>query len=404
METGEVVGRGRAGLVRPPVSISGIGAVTGYGWGQKLLREGLYSSEPSIRPTSGFAPYFATDTGWVSKIDDPGNRVDDGPSRLMRAVRFAAREAIHDAFDRGWRPGGTVGLIHGVVLGDVDHWRAYHHRKGVDTSKRNWLELMPSTVLLEVMKEFDFHGPAMSLSAMCASGPAGLITAKIWIDAGIADDVLVIATDLSVTPENCRSFAGLGVLVIDRPPHETCRPFQEGSLGFNPGEASVGMVVSSEPSGARAVVLGGAMTNDGHHPVSIAPDGFHVRKAFAKALEVAGVDASEIVYLNAHGTGTAQCDEIEARILDDLFPDAQGIFSLKPLVGHCQAASGALELLASIYGFETGIVPAPVRVAKGHPRLLDGPTVTDEGPVVKSSLGMGGNNAVVVVDAPTRSF
>jgi len=381
------------------VSITGAGAVTGYGWGQKFLREGLYASAPSIRPTPGFAPYFDDDLGWVSMVEDAG-AVTDGPSRMMRAVRFAAREAIESAFDRGWRPGRTVGLVHGVVLGDVDHWREYHHRKGMGTTKRNWLELMPSTVLMEVMKEFDFHGPALSLGAMCASGPAGIMTAKTWIDTGMTDDVIVIASDLSISPENARSFAELGPLFIDRPPDETCRPFQEGSRGFNPGEASVAFVVSRRPSGALGTVLGAAMTNDGYHPVSIAPDYRQVRRAFVAALEDAGVAASDIVYLNAHGTGTAQCDHVESAIFDELFPEAQGIFSFKPLVGHCQAASGSLEILGSLYGFETGVVPAPRRVAKGHPRLFDGLTVANEGPVAKSSLGMGGNNAVVILRPP----
>jgi len=382
------------------VSITGAGAVTGYGWGQKLLREGLYTSVPSIRPTPGFAPYFEDDLGWVSMID--GGDPADGPSRMMRAVRFAAREAVQDAYDRGWRPGGIVGLVHGIVLGDVDHWREYHHRKGVGTTKRNWLELMPSTVLMEVMKEFDFHGPAMSLSAMCASGLAGILTAKMWIETGVADDVIVIASDVSISPENARSFSELGPLFIDRPPEMTCRPFQEGSRGFNPGEASVALVVSRRESGSLGSVLGGAMTNDGYHPVSIAPDHREVHRAFTLALDNAGVAASDIVYVNAHGTGTAQCDQVEAAILDEVFPDAQGIFSLKPLVGHCQAASGSLEILGSLYGFETGVVPAPRRVSKGHPRLFDGLTVADEGPIAKSSLGMGGNNAVVIVQAPGR--
>lgn len=386
---------------RSLVSIAGIGAVTGYGWGQKLLREGLYTSVPSIRPTPGFSPPMDDDIGWVSRIDDTGDPAD-GPSRMMRAVRFAAREAIENAFDRGWRPSGIVGLLHGVVLGDVDHWRDYHHRRGAGTTKRNWLELMPSTMLMEVMRDFDFHGPAMSISAMCASGPAGLMTAKLWIENNIADDVIVIASDLSINPENGRSFSNLGVLHLDKPPEECCRPFQEGSLGFNAGEASVAMVVSRRPAGSLGSVLGGAMTNDAFHPVSIAADFKEVRRAFTTALDAAKVSASEIVYVNAHGTGTAQCDGVEAAILDEVFPEAQGIFSLKPLVGHCQGASGAIEMLATLYGFETGVVPAPRRVAKGHTRLFDGLTVADEGPVAKSSLGMGGNNAVVIVAAPDR--
>ena len=78
--------------------------------------------------------------------------------------------------------------------------------------------------------------------------------------------------------------------------------------------------------------------------------------------------------MNAHGPGTKQCDTTEAAVFDELFTNAEGLFSVKPLAGHCQAAAGSVELIASLYGFERGVIPAPPRVAKGHPRLLDGPT------------------------------
>ena len=76
---------------------------------------------------------------------------------------------------------------------------------------------------------------------MCASGNAAMLTAKMWIDAGVASDVIVVATDLSGTPENIRHFGNLGVVFVDAPPLEACRPFQEGSQGFSGGEASVGL-------------------------------------------------------------------------------------------------------------------------------------------------------------------
>jgi 3-oxoacyl-[acyl-carrier-protein] synthase II len=235
---------------------------------------------------------------------------------------------------------------------------------------------------------------------MCASGVVGLLTAQMWINAGIATDVVVIASDVSVSPENARSFGGLGVLHVDAPAWDVCRPFQEGSRGFNPGEASVAMVVSGRPQAAYARVLGGAMSSDGYHPVSIAPDYTQVRRAFTGALENAGVLGSDVAYLNAHGTGTAQCDGVESALLDELLPGAEGIFSMKPLVGHTQGASSAIEILASLYGFETGVIPAPRRVSKGHPRLLDGLTASAEGPVMKSALGMGGHNAALLLDTP----
>ena len=86
----------------------------------------------------------------------------------------------------------------------------------------------------------------------------------------------------------------------------------------------------------------------------------------------ASADPDNVAYLNAHGPGTAQCDVAEASILDEIFPAAHGIFSVKPLVGHCQAAAASVELLATIYAYQTGFVPAPPQVAPGHPKLVNG--------------------------------
>ena len=383
---------------RDPVSVCGIGSVTGYGWGHKLLVEGLLSGEAALVPTPGFSPHFEHDVAWVARVPDAGDP-DDGPTRYMQAVRAAAREAVHGALDRGWRPGAVVGILHAYVLGDVDGWRSFHHRDGLDASKQEWISLMPSTVLSSVAQEFGFRGPTMGVTAMCASGVAAVLTAKQWIDTGVVDDALVLASDLSLTPENCAAFHKVGVLFADAPSLDVCRPFQEGSRGFTGGEAAVGYVVSGRSEGAYATVLGGHMTHDGHHAIHIAPDHTQVFRAFRAALDDAGVAGEEVAYLNAHGPGTQQCDAAEAEVFDALFPSAHGIFSVKPLAGHCQGAAGAVELAATLYGFERGVIPAPPRVAKGHPRLLDGPTACVEGPVVKSSLGMGGHNAVVVLGA-----
>ena len=114
------------------------------------------------------------------------------------------------------------------------------------------------------------------------------------------------------------------------------------------------------------------------------------------------MDPQEIAYMNAHGPGTSSATRPRRRVFDSCSPTPQGIFSVKPLTGHCQGAAGAVELSASLYGLERGVIPAPPRVAKGHPRLLDGPTASVEGPIVKSSLGMGGHNAVVVLEAAER--
>lgn len=384
---------------RRGVGIRGLGAVTGYGWGRKQLWDGLLTGESAVVAETGYRKTLGHDVAWVAHVPPDTSRTD-GLSRFASAMSSAVDEAVDDAQARGWRPGPIVGLVHCVVLGEVDLWRDFYLEHDCRRSRSEYLHLMPSTPMSMLMQRHDFHGPCMAVSAMCASGNAGMLTAKMWIDAGVATDVIVLATDLSATGENMRHFRDLGVLVVDTPALDGCRPFQEGSRGFPAGEASVAFVVSSRSEGAYARVAGGAMSHDGFHAVSINPDRLEITRTFRTALENAEIDPSEVAYLNAHGPGTVQCDGAESAIFDELLPDAAGIFSVKPLAGHCQGAASAVELAASCLSYDAGVIPAPPRMSAGHPRLLDGVTVRRRGVTLKSSIGMGGHNSVLVLDEP----
>lgn len=267
--------------------ISGVGAVTGYGWGTAALWDGLASGKAAATMHHGFS---RTDDNpvWLAKVASGGDE-RDGKSRFGRALRGAAREAIEDALKRGWKPGRKVGLLHAVVLGDVDEWRSFYIEEGGQRRVRDYLTLMPSTPMSLLMQEYNFHGPAMAVGAMCASGNAGLITAKMWLDAGIVDDVVFVTTDLSATPENVEHFVRLGVGIVDVEPQVACRPFQTGSRGFPAGEASAAFVLSGKSAGAYGAVLGGAMSHDAFHATSIDPNLAHVRGCFEDALNDAGV-------------------------------------------------------------------------------------------------------------------
>ncbi|EHK89245.1 3-oxoacyl-(acyl-carrier-protein) synthase [Saccharomonospora azurea SZMC 14600] len=339
------------------------------------------------------------DAGWVARVPDGGVEAD-GRGRFARAMRSAAREAIDDAHRRGWREGRRVGLLHAVVLGEVELWRDFYLAEHGDLRPRDYLALMPSTPMSTLMQEYGFHGPAMNVSAMCASGNAGLLTAKLWLEAGIVDDVVLVATDLSLTPENVRHFVRLGVTVVDTDPLDGCRPFQEGSRGFVMGEASVAFVLSGRAREPYSWLLGGAMSHDAFHATSIDPELHQVRRSFAEALSDADVPGTAVGYLNAHGPGTRQCDLAEATIADELFADDAGLYSVKPLVGHCQGAAAAVEVAVAALGYDRGHVPAPPRVAPAHPRLLHGTVPVDDRLTVKSSLGMGGHNSVIVLAPP----
>ncbi|MFD2420894.1 beta-ketoacyl synthase N-terminal-like domain-containing protein [Amycolatopsis pigmentata] len=376
------------------ISISGIGAVTGYGWGREQLWEGLDSGKHAARLEGGFGR-DRDETAWVIRVPDGGEPAD-GASRFARAVRATAREAVLDARERGWRPGPRVGMVHAEVLRDTDLWEDFYandrHVRG-----RDYLAMMPSTAPAMFMREFGFHGPVLSVGAMCASGNAGLLTAKAWLDAGVVDDVVLVATDLSTTPQNVWHFAKLGVVVTDTEPPDACRPFQEGSRGFTMAEASVAMVLSKRGSRPYARLLGGAMTHDAYHAISIDQGMEQLRVCYRDALADAGVPAEEIAYVNAHGPGTRQCDHAESTMLEEFFRPDTGIYSIKPLVGHCQGAASGVEVAVAAMAYDRGYLPAPPRVAPGHPRLISGRTPITGGLTLKSSLGMGGHNTAVVL-------
>lgn len=379
------------------MAICGIGAVTGYGWGRERLWDGLHTGKAAATLEGGYGEH-RDETAWVAKVPDGGNMAD-GRGRFARAMRASAREAIADAEQRGWRPGRQVGLLHAVVLGEVDLWREFYLDQR-SLSGREYLALMPSTPMSTFMQEYGFHGPAMNVSAMCASGNAGLLTAKAWLDAGIVDDVVFVATDLSLVPDNVLHFVKLGVAVTDAEPLDACRPFQEGSRGFGMGEAAVSFVLSRTVERPYARMLGGAMSHDGYHVSSIDLSLDHVRGCFRGALENAGVPGSAVRYFNAHGPGTRQCDRAEVAMLEEFFTEETGVYSVKPLAGHCQGAAGAVEMAVAALGYDRGVLPAPPAVAPGHPQLLTGRTPVEDGLTVKSSLGLGGHNAVIVLAPP----
>ncbi|WP_459545386.1 beta-ketoacyl synthase N-terminal-like domain-containing protein [Nocardia sp. X0981] len=377
------------------MTIIGIGAVTGYGWGRETFWKGVLGGKSAARFEPGYGLDPATG-GWAALIPDGGEPVPGG-TRYGQAVFAAVAEALADARERGWVPGPRIGLVHAAVLGDVRHWQDFSGPAGAGFRGRDFLRLLPSTPVSVITQAFGFTGPVLGVSAACSSANVALLQARQWFAAGLVDDVVCVASDLSATPELVRQFAKLGAAVVDVEPLRSCRPFQESSRGFGVGEAAVGFVLTRGCGRPYASVLGGAMNNDAYHVVSVEPSHERILDCVRMALADADVAAEQIRYFNAHGTGTAQCDRAERDVLTRVFDDRPAVYSMKPLVGHCQAASGAVELAAAALAYDRGILPAPPVSGPAHPRLLDGVTPVEPGLTAKLSLGMGGHNSMLVL-------
>lgn len=381
------------------VSISGVGAVSGYGWGTRALWDGVCSGKPAARLHGGYGD-TGDESAWLALVTEGGDTAD-GEGLFNRAFMAAGREAIADARARGWAPTGPVGLVHASIFNDAYGWRDIN--SGRARRSRDFVRVFPSTPAAMLMKEFGLHGPSLMVSATCSSANNALLMAKQWIDAGTVDDVVVVTADLSFTPEVVAGFTRMGAAAVDVEPLEACRPFQDGGKGFPPGEAAIGFVLSKRPDGGYAQLLGGAMTSDGYHATGMDPLHTEVIRCVAEALVDAGVEPADVTYLNAHGTGTAQCSAAEIHFLEEVFTgDGPHIYALKPLVGHCLASAAAVELAVAMLAYQHKMVPAARIVAPAHPRLLDGLSDFEGGITLKTSMGMGGYNSAVVVGPPPR--
>ena len=392
-ETETVRSKGRVIDVTQSPEIVGLGAVSGYGWGVDRLWQGLMSGKSAGKPLvyDGF-------DGLAAMVPDGGNE-EDSVTLFGRAFYGSGREALADATARGWQPGARVGLILCTSLGEVQGWRDLYFEHSGQVRRRHYLQLLPSTAPSMLMAEYGFNGPSMNVSAACASGVLGIVLARQWLATGFATDVVVSGTDLSVTPENAWGMNALGVLATEGAPEQACRPFQEGSQGFLPGEASATLVVTGQQDvEGYAHVLGGALTHDSFHPIAIKPDGAQVAAAWSQAMADSEVEPADIAYINAHGSGTLLNDSVEAGVADALFPASTRIYSTKMLTGHGLGAGGALETAIASLTYERGEIPVPALVATAHPRVLDGVTPRAPGPTLKSSIGMGGYNAALVID------
>jgi 3-oxoacyl-[acyl-carrier-protein] synthase II len=157
---------------------------------------------------------------------------------------------------------------------------------------------------------------------------------------------------------------------------EPCRPFARDRRGMSLGEGA-GFVVLEDERHARARGARGyaelasyGLTTDAWHLTAPHPDGEGSVRAMAEALERAGVPASAVGYVNAHGTGTPQNDRVEAVALRKLFdPETVLVSANKSLVGHAMAAAGALEAIATVLTLGHDLVPPTANLTEPDPEI-----------------------------------
>ncbi len=264
----------------------------------------------------------------------------------------------------------------------------------------------------QISIRYGFQGVNISVSTACATGTHAIGEAFRWIQRGGMEIMLAGGTEASITPLAVAGFGNMKALSTrnDDPTHAS-RPFDKERDGFVIGEGCGILILESlEHALARkapiyAEIIGYAATADAHHITSPDPEGVGVSQSMQLALDDAGIQASEVSYINAHGTSTPFNDKFETLAIKKVFGEyAQQlpVSSTKSMIGHCLGAAGAVELVATAMMVKHGIVLPTINQTTPDPECdLDYvPNEPRNMPVniaMSNSFGFGGTNTSVVI-------
>ncbi|MBQ2112664.1 MAG: beta-ketoacyl-ACP synthase II [Bacteroidales bacterium] len=252
-------------------------------------------------------------------------------------------------------------------------------------------------------------GPCLPVVTACATSTHAIGEAYRAIKHGYADAIIAGGAEAVIIPLGIAGFANAKALSRAEDPHYASLPFNRNRGGFVMGEGAAMLVLEEyEHAVARgaeiiAEVCGYGNTCDAHHVTAPRPDGLTQAAAIRQALDEAGYTSEDVLYINAHGTGTALNDVSETAAFkialgDDAYK--AHISSTKGATGHLLGAAGAVEAVAAVMAVKEGIVPPTINLDEKDPECdLDytpcRPVKADLTIAISDSLGFGGHNGCV---------
>ncbi|MCU0609220.1 MAG: beta-ketoacyl-ACP synthase II [Chitinispirillaceae bacterium] len=405
------------------VVITGLGTVCPLGNDVASLWSGLCQGKSGIGPITQFdaSAYTTTIAGEVRDLDfglycDPkeARRTD----RVILLALAAATMAIKDAkLDTAALDLEKCGVIIGSGIGGIKFFEDEHSKlisKGPSRVSPFLIPMMiPDMAAGRVSMQFGFRGPNFAAVSACASSAHSIGESFLHIKAGMADLMVTGGTEAAVSPTGLAGFCSLRALSTrNSDPQKASRPFDKDRDGFVMAEGSAILILEElEHALARkapiyAELLGYGASGDAHHLTAPAPEGAGTQVAIRMALRTAGLQASQIDYINAHGTSTDFNDKFETLAIKHVFGEEAArkvnISSTKSMTGHMLGAAGAIEAIASTLAIRDGIIPPTINYETPDPEcdLNYTPNTAVKRNVkyvMSNSLGFGGHNAVLVI-------
>ncbi len=407
------------------VVVTGLGAITPIGKTVPEYWEGLINGESGcdfIRQfdVSKFKTRFACEV----KDFDPTTYLDKKEARkLDRYCQFAlvaSDEAVKDAGINAENVNpDRVGVIFASGIGGLITFQeeVMNFAAGDGTPRFNPF-FIPKMILDiaagQISMRHGFRGPNFAVVSACASSTNAIIDAFDNIRLNKADIIITGGSEAVISAAGVGGFNAMKALSErNEDPKTASRPFDKERDGFVMGEGAGVLVLESlEHALARGAkiyceIAGGGATADAHHITAPHPEGLGAKNVMTVALKDAGMDASEIDYINVHGTSTPLGDIAETKAILSVFGEQAynlNISSTKSMTGHCLGAAGALEALACILAVTKDVVPPTINHSVDDPELDPKLNFTFNkaqhrtvNAALSNTFGFGGHNASVVI-------
>lgn len=403
------------------VVITGWGAVTPLGPNVAETWESLITGTSGIGPvTCVDASDLPTSIAGEVKGFDAAKYLSHKQLRRMdpysRYAFAAADEALTSAKfeldeDRSPRTGVLIGSGYGAMSSINDHVLTLENKGPRRVSPHAPVMGAIDSAALEISLHYGITGPSRAMSSACASGADAIGEAARWIRHGMVDTAVAGGAEHIITRVDLSASGNAKALSrrMDAPT-EASRPFDTDRDGFVMSAGSAVLVLETEEAAVArgapilAELAGYASTSDAHHITAPHPEGRGVRAAMRGALADAGLNATDVDYVNAHGTSTPLNDPAEVESLHAVLGGHAGaipVSSTKSMTGHMIGAAGAIEAVVSGMAIQSGIVPPTINCHDPIDTSIN--FVAHEAQqhhidvVMSNSFGFGGHNAVLVL-------
>ncbi|MHA1549539.1 MAG: beta-ketoacyl-[acyl-carrier-protein] synthase family protein [Alphaproteobacteria bacterium] len=398
------------------VVVTGLGVVSPVGNDTDRYWSNLIAGKSGVAAPTAVDPELLGDEVVAEvKEFDPLQHFDERElsplDRVSQMAIVTAREAAaQSGLDFSGDLGERTAAIIGTGIGGSNTIDEAYHRLYGQRAKRVFPltvpKLMPNAPASQVSMYLGVRGPAFGIVSACASGTHAIGTAYHMVRSGMVDAAVAGGTESCINLGTLKGWEAMRVMSND-----ACRPFSKGRRGLVLGEGAATVILETHQAarsrGAEILgeVIGFGMSADAADLTN--PDIGGMARAMNACLREGEINAGDVDYVNAHGTGTAANDSAETAALKAAFGDAimtTPVSSTKSMVGHALGAAGALEFVAVVLAVRDNVAPSTANYLGPDP-VCDLDYITEgarEMPInvaISNSFAFGGLNAVLATRA-----